>query len=299
MFFSIIIPTYNRSELLTPTILSVQNQTFEDWECIIVDDGSTDGTRERVEEIKKTDPRIKYVYQENAERSAARNNGIKNSSGEYICFLDSDDLYFSNHLENLKNVIESLDYSICMIINEMQIVNQTQKAASQLPPLSENIIQYLFVNPITPSRVCIHHNILEKELFDEDIVVVEDRILWMRIAENYPVFLSKHIGVKYMIHAANSVNLKGDGAIKTYKGVILGKKRYPNLFDRIGKKVEIDMNARVQTNIAYHYFLNGSKIKALFWLTKVVLTAPFHSQTKMRVFQIYSILSGKKLNLSN
>jgi glycosyltransferase involved in cell wall biosynthesis len=71
MLFSIIIPTYNRADLIPETIRSVQNQTFKDWECIIVDDGSTDNTKSIIEDLIKQDSRIKYVYQENAERSAA------------------------------------------------------------------------------------------------------------------------------------------------------------------------------------------------------------------------------------
>ncbi|MFM7681211.1 MAG: glycosyltransferase family 2 protein, partial [Bacteroidota bacterium] len=149
MFFSIIIPTYNRANLLPETIRSVQNQTFEDWECIVVDDGSTDNTNQVVEEIIKLDSRIKYVFQENAERSAARNNGIRNSYGEYICFLDSDDHFLSDHLHQLKNIIETKENRTCMIINEMQIIDDSRIEASNLPELSQNLIEYLYVNPLT------------------------------------------------------------------------------------------------------------------------------------------------------
>lgn len=299
MLFSIIIPTYNRANLIPETIRSVKNQTFEDWECIIVDDGSTDNTKPIIENLIKEDSRIKYVYQENAERSAARNNGIRNSSGEYICFLDSDDHFLSNHLQELKNVIEKIENKTCMIVNEMQIVEGSSVQVSKLPELSKNRIEYLYVNPLTPSRVCIHKKIVELEQFDEDIVIVEDRILWMRIANRFPLKISNHIGVKYNIHADNSVNLKGNGALKTYQGVQLGLKRYPLIFNCISKKAKDDMNVRVQTNIAYHYFLNGSKAKAIFWLVKALLTAPLHRQTKMRVYQICLILLGKNLNLAN
>jgi len=297
--FSIIIPTYNRADLLLETIRSVQHQTFEDWECIVVDDGSTDNTKSIIEDLIKKDSRIKYVYQENAERSAARNNGIRNSSGEYICFLDSDDHFLSNHLQELKNVIETIEDKTCMIVNEMQIVEGSSVQVSKLPELSKNRIEYLYVNPLTPSRVCIHKKIAELEQFDEDIVIVEDRILWMRIANRFPVYISKHIGVKYNIHADNSVNLKGNGALKTYQGVQLGLKRYPLIFNCISKKAKNDMNVRVQTNIAYHYFLNGSKAKAIFWLVRALLIAPLHSQSKMRVYQICLILLGKNLNLAH
>ena len=95
-FFSVIIPTYNRAGLIGKAIDSVLAQTFADWELLIIDDGSTDNTRQIVEAY--TDRRVKYIYQENAERSAARNNGVAQAAGKYICFLDSDDYCLPDRL---------------------------------------------------------------------------------------------------------------------------------------------------------------------------------------------------------
>jgi glycosyltransferase involved in cell wall biosynthesis len=92
-FFSIIIPSYNRAALIIETLNSVCSQTFQNWECIVVDDGSTDTTRDVIEALSIQDDRIRYIYQDNAERSNARNNGIRNAKGEWICFLDSDDAF--------------------------------------------------------------------------------------------------------------------------------------------------------------------------------------------------------------
>ena len=100
--FSIILPTYNRAYLLPYAIESVIEQSYKNWELIIVDDGSTDNTRDLVKKYKKKDKRITYIYQDNSERSAARNNGILRASGEWVCFLDSDDKYLSNHLSMFK-----------------------------------------------------------------------------------------------------------------------------------------------------------------------------------------------------
>jgi glycosyltransferase involved in cell wall biosynthesis len=105
MLFSIIIPTYNRAHLIENTIRSVLNQNYPFFELIIVDDGSSDNTEIVVKSIE--DERIKYYKKENAERGAARNYGVNKSKGNYITFLDSDDLlyphYFSRALEVLKN----------------------------------------------------------------------------------------------------------------------------------------------------------------------------------------------------
>ena len=108
-FFSIIIPTYNRENFLEKAINSIVDQTYYNWELIIIDDGSTDKTKELIDKFQIKDSRIIYLYQKNQERSAARNNGIKNSRGKYICFLDSDDEFKPNHLQLFSEVINTLD----------------------------------------------------------------------------------------------------------------------------------------------------------------------------------------------
>src|ERR1035437_3389515 len=94
--FSIILPTFNRAHMLSKAIESVLSQSFVNWELLIVDDGSTDNTALLVSNY--TDVRIQYIYQQNQERSAARNNGIVKAKGQYICFLDSDDYFREDHL---------------------------------------------------------------------------------------------------------------------------------------------------------------------------------------------------------
>ena len=93
---SIILPTFNRADVIKRAIASVQAQTFTDWELIIVDDGSTDDTARVVTDL---DPRIRYFYQENKGVSSARNNALRQSRGQYIAFLDSDDEWLPHFLE--------------------------------------------------------------------------------------------------------------------------------------------------------------------------------------------------------
>ena len=111
MKFSIVIPTYNRKDVLSRAINSVLAQSFTDWELIIVDDGSTDGTKDFLEKIQ--DERIVKIYQENKGRISARNEGMKKAQGEWICWLDSDDAYLPTYLESLNKEIErNPDYPI-------------------------------------------------------------------------------------------------------------------------------------------------------------------------------------------
>jgi glycosyltransferase involved in cell wall biosynthesis len=97
--FSVIIPTFNRADLLLDAVTSVLEQTFRDFEIVVVDDGSTDETRSL---LRPYDDRIRYFYQENAGVSAARNRGIAESRGKYLAFLDSDDLFAPRMLEEAK-----------------------------------------------------------------------------------------------------------------------------------------------------------------------------------------------------
>jgi glycosyltransferase involved in cell wall biosynthesis len=106
---SIIIPTFNRDKTLTRAIRSVQNQSFLDWELLIIDDFSTDNTKELVLELSKIDSRIKYFHNIEKGGNRARNVGLEYSSGKYLVFLDSDDELKPLMLEKHFSILESLD----------------------------------------------------------------------------------------------------------------------------------------------------------------------------------------------
>ena len=102
IFFSVIIPTYNRANTVLRAIQSVLNQTYTDFELIVVDDGSLDNTKEVI--LSVSDKRIKYLYQENKGVCAARNTGAKQASGEFLIFLDTDDTVEKTWLEDFHSL---------------------------------------------------------------------------------------------------------------------------------------------------------------------------------------------------
>lgn len=104
-FMSIIMPAYNAGLFIKQSIDSVLNQTYTNWELLIVDDGSTDNTKEIVAEFEKKDKRIKYLYQKNGKQGKARNNGILRSNGNLIAFIDADDLWLPQLLEKQLNLL--------------------------------------------------------------------------------------------------------------------------------------------------------------------------------------------------
>lgn len=123
---SVIIPCFNHAQYIVEAMESVFNQTFNDFECIIIDDGSTDNTEEVVLNWIKIDERFKYFYQENSGLSNARNKGISKSSGYYILPLDSDDKISDNYLEKCFKVLES-QFGVKIAYGEGYLFGETNR----------------------------------------------------------------------------------------------------------------------------------------------------------------------------
>ena len=104
---SIIIPCFNSEKFIENTLNSVLKQTYKNFEVIVIDDGSKDKSAEIIRQMSCYDARIRYIYQSNSGVSIARNNGIINSSGNYIAVLDSDDIWFNNHLETSLEILKT------------------------------------------------------------------------------------------------------------------------------------------------------------------------------------------------
>ena len=96
--FSIIVPVYNIAKYLRGCLASIQSQTLTDFECLLIDDGSTDGSSAIIDEIATTDPHFKAFHKQNGGVSSARNVGLDHAQGEYICFVDADDTIASTYL---------------------------------------------------------------------------------------------------------------------------------------------------------------------------------------------------------
>lgn len=141
-FFSVIIPTYNRAKFLDRTIQSVLNQSEQDFELIIVDDGSTDNTKELVSKYITQHKHISYVYQENKERAVARNKGLTRAQGQYAVFLDSDDFFYPNHLEVLKMKIKANPHIRVFATKSERLKNGVKLIPSSLSKKKEGLYIY-------------------------------------------------------------------------------------------------------------------------------------------------------------
>ncbi|MBK9283207.1 MAG: glycosyltransferase family 2 protein [Sphingobacteriaceae bacterium] len=185
-YFSIIIPTYNRAEIISQAIESVLNQNYQNWELIIIDDGSHDHTKKIVNSF--LDKRIKYFYQENKERSAARNKGIEMAAGNYTCFLDSDDKYVQDYLTNLNSFLIKESNPDCLVRcnSILNVENKNLKTNTNTIKFSSTIDRFL--KEFSPlCAICVSTIILKKNKFEETLKYAEDTNLWMRIACQYPI----------------------------------------------------------------------------------------------------------------
>jgi glycosyltransferase involved in cell wall biosynthesis len=220
-FFSITIPAYNRAFILAETIQSIQQQSFTQWEIIVVDDGSTDNTAELVAELMKDEPRLHYVYQTNAERSVARNNGAKHSKGDYLLFLDSDDAFQPEHLQGFYALFRDQGFPVAMAFSNVTYLTDRGFEVPEIPDMDpDKAFEYMLLQPITPSRVCVHHSIFDTVQFDPQITIVEDMVLWVCIASEFPVFQLRQPSSIYRIHGDNSVDLSRNSYLKRYNGLL-------------------------------------------------------------------------------
>ena len=146
-FFSIVVPTFNRADIILSTLSGILNQQFKNFEIIVVDDGSTDNTLEKLKSFQEKNKQIKIITQENKERGAARNNGFKNSTGAYVLFFDSDDRMHEDHLETLFEQIK-LQHQPLFIGSKFDFIDEDRKSkASDMKNIKQGYYDYkLFLN---------------------------------------------------------------------------------------------------------------------------------------------------------
>lgn len=237
---SVVVTTYNRKELLTETLNSILNQTYTNFELIVVDNYSDYDFFSHIEFFD--DPRIKaYQNQNDGIIAINRNFGIKKSVGEYIAFCDDDDVWMPNKLEmSLTFIIESK----CLILfTDRYIIGQNGDLVSDKSSSLINIFEkrriyklksslLIFNNPICLSSVIINRRALNNYRFSENknLIASEDYFLWLELNREFPIFYLSEKLIKYRIHT-NSIsnNSKQRLKLNLYVNHFLKKsKKYKN-----------------------------------------------------------------------
>lgn len=184
---SVITPTYNRADYLPVAIESVLSQTIADFELIVIDDGSTDETP-KVMELYLSDPRIRYLRQDNQGQSAARNRGIEEATGEFICFLDSDNAWVDTKLEQTLKAFSDhpeadIVYGDFVVIDadgKEQGINRMKRYSGRITPqlIHDNCVS---MNTTMTRARCF----AEMGAFDPKDRLAEDYGLWLRFSTRY------------------------------------------------------------------------------------------------------------------
>jgi glycosyltransferase involved in cell wall biosynthesis len=209
IFFSIIVPTYNRAYLIGDTIESILSQSYKNFELIIVDDGSTDNTEEIIQ--KYLSGNVHYYKKDNAERAAARNFGTRLALGDYINWFDSDDIMFPNHLQEAFHTLTRFESPEVFTLG-FQYQDQAGKIFFR-SHYSDDINQGLYEgNQIVVCGVFVRRDIALQNPFNEDreLAASEDFELWLRLASKYHIYSSSKITVAVIYHDQRSTITMND-----------------------------------------------------------------------------------------
>ncbi|NCD01144.1 glycosyltransferase family 2 protein [bacterium] len=272
---SVIIPTYNRAHFLPRAINSVLNQTYKNFELIIVDDGSTDETRKIIKKFLKKDLRIKYIYQKNSGGpSKPKNTGIQICKGEYIAFLDSDDEWFANKLEKqIKKYIKNNKNNNIGIVGcgAIRINTKNKKTKKVIPPRYVKIKSSKVLNKTIPhscSSVMIKKSVFKKiGLFDNNIKTADDYEIYIRISRRYNFLFIREPLFNYYIHEDNISKPNSEideEKIKEKQQIIKKHKKifskYPRAYSNEFKKIGTFKMLTKDYKNAKKYFIKSIKI---------------------------------------
>ncbi len=214
---SIITPTYNAVKFINSTVESVLNQDFRNWELIIIDDYSTDGTQAIIEVLALNENRIRVIYlNENKGPAFARNQGLLAAKGKYIAFLDSDDLWLPQKLSVQMAFMEKYNFPISFssyeVFSDKSNTVYTIKSVEKL-----NYHDYLKNTIIGCSTVIINREIVGEFNFREDMRTRQDTKLWLTLLKKgFDAYGVNEVLVKYRTHEQSISNNKMQAALKVW-----------------------------------------------------------------------------------
>jgi GalNAc5-diNAcBac-PP-undecaprenol beta-1,3-glucosyltransferase len=290
-FFSIVIPSYNRQDSVQSTINSILTQSFNSYEVIVVDDGSTDNTFEVLTGVYADQPAVKIIHQENKERGAARNYGLSQARGKYVEFLDSDDLLLEDHLKLLSDKICELNFPD-FICTKFELFRDGKSYPSDIHTLPEDYYNYsLFLsgNPLA-CNICVRRENADLHLFEEDrsYSIKED---WMFMLQNLRynrVYIIDKVSIRMNDHDDRS--MRSDNKLivqRTLKAQEWIVKNVP--LDTEEKKA---LEAHCNYFCSIHSYIENDRKNALTFIRRSIDLMGFK---KIYSILLLKIIVGKKL----
>jgi glycosyltransferase involved in cell wall biosynthesis len=278
---SVIIPTYNRENLIVRAIYSVLKQTYQDFEIIVVDDGSTDHTEDVIRQLQNKEKRIIYIKnKKNKGAATARNTGIREAKGKYIAFQDSDDEWLSGKLEKQMKMFKKAPLEIGVIYTGFWRIEADKK--EYIP--SDKIIKkegYIHIellkgNFVTTQSIVVRKECFEKVgMFEEDLPRLQDWELVLRLSKYYHFkFIDDPLLVSH--HTPDSISANDEALIKAYELII--NKHYQDFVKH--KKILSKHYFSVSVNLC----LNGDFKKGRNYLIKATKLNPINIKFLLILF---------------
>jgi len=297
MKFSVIIPAYNREQELPKCIESVLEQTYSNFELIVVDNGSTDNTKQVVQDYINQDNRIKYFWQENSGSPAgSRNTGIQKSLEEWVAFLDSDDYWYKNKLEMVAKIIEGNENVLAVSHYEDKIIDEKYHSILEHGNRLKGENTYLDLlfngNNLSTSAMTVKRDkLLKVGFFDtrKDYFAVEDYDMWMKLSK-----VGKFAYIKEVLGVFNVTDTNMSGNVELINNNL--KTLVLNHIDMIDIKNKDKLKKIHGSRVDYYkgrtYQMNGESRLAISVLTKSIITYPFN--VKKYISLIFAFLGIKK-----
>ena len=287
---SIIIPTYSYARYIGEAIDSILSQTFKDFEIIVIDDGSTDGTGDI---INKKYPMARYFFKNQGGVSSARNMGITVAKGAFIAFLDADDIWLSEKLEKQIDVFNK-QTDVGMVFTEHSTFDKFNRTVDKSFGKREklmkgDVVRNIFSNSyLTTSTVMVRKEVFDKVgLFEEHLRAAEDDNMWMRIAMDYQIELIDDPLVRYRISEGSLSRTFNNCIEGVKKNIELIRSRYPDLYIRLGQKSIRGKYFVIYFNEGYHCFTNKEYDAAKKHFIKSMSFNPYKVKTYIYYFSSF------------
>ncbi len=293
MFFSIIVPTYNRANLIRKTIESLLNQENQNFEIIVVDDGSTDNTKDVIDQISSN--KISYYQIKNSERGFARNYGSKLAKGDYLNFFDSDDIALKNHLSIADQAILTKNYPEIFHLNYAFLNSNGEINKNNNKEISVANKKLISGNILSCNGVFIKKDIALQFPFNEsrNLSVSEDWDLWLRLSARYKIYMLPTITSYIVNHQGRSVMSFNEKKLLTRTNELINSLSRDQIFMKVYPKSLVKIKAHMLSYMSLHAVLCDYRKKAFYYLVSSIKVNYFEIFTKRFIAIIMHLVKLK------
>ena len=277
---SVIVPAHNYGHFIGAALDSLAAQTFENWECIVVDDGSTDNTSEVIQAYAEKDDRVRYLHQQNARQAVARNNGVRNSAGKYFQFLDADDLIERRKLERQVEYLERHP-DVDIVYGDTRFFSSENPSELLYSMWGENkpwqpgisgrgaevLLPLVQLNTIPINSALTRRSIVERVgPFDEELPPVEDWDFWLRCAEAGACFrFSDMDETRALVRSHPSSSSRS--RLKFVSSILLMRKRLATrLKDVEARRINAKLMGEAEGTLGVEEVMNNNRARGFYHL---------------------------------